>query len=81
MNLSNNKRKASPAACVELETKKKDEERGQVASTAQGVGVAGTDHTSATTKCHLSEMNCKKKDTEGERKGGTNRKTKQTFCC
>lgn len=40
-----------------------------MASTAQGVGVAGTDHTSATTKCHLSEMNCKKKDTEGGEKG------------
>lgn len=50
-----------------------------MASTAQGVGVAGTDHTSATTKCHLSEMNCKKKDRmgkrKGEREGGTNRKT------
>lgn len=54
-----------------------------MASTAQGVGVAGTDHTSATTKCHLSEMNCKTKDRESVEEGKKrreNRKTKQTFC-
>lgn len=57
-----------------------------MASTAQGVGVAGTDHTSATTKCHLIEMNCKAKDRESveegekrERRGGKTAKQNKHF--